>query len=325
MFLVWNWGAAIESVSFADDTLLVRRADGSVHRHRPHGEAWRVTMVPAGASRPAGAEASAVRTAGTCLPSGAGSPDVVELGVGRAADIRARQRAGARDADETAGSARRGQRSSPGGLDPFVLASGEALEFELGREEYRISEETWEEAGCPMAIVVIRVEPGTLLIEVDVRKSPLAFRGRDAADPALDNEPPDIHSDGVQLYVHDAAWSSPAGWLVVPEPGGVVRTAPVGGSRTDLPLEAGWRPTHDGYAMRFAIPTDTLSGSAPHSLGVEVVVNDMSPGRTRRRGQLVLSGGGGGGGGEGGGRNYVYLRGDRERADNFRRFIIPSV
>jgi hypothetical protein len=49
---------------------------------------------------------------------------------------------------------------------------------------------------------------------------------------------------------------------------------------------------------------------------VQVVVNDMAPERTRRRGQLVLSGRVG---------EHIYLRGDREYPASFFRLVVPDV
>jgi hypothetical protein len=68
--------------------------------------------------------------------------------------------------------------------------------------------------------------------------------------------------------------------------------------------------------MRFAIPLAALGDLAGETFGIEVVVNDMAPDRTRRRGQLVLSGARG---------ETTYLRGDREDAARFFRIRLPDV
>jgi hypothetical protein len=58
-------------------------------------------------------------------------------------------------------------------------------------------------------------------------------------------------------------------------------------------------------------------GARPGSvIGAQVVINDMAPARTRRRGQLVLAGGAG---------EHVYLRGDRESPIVFARFLLRDV
>jgi hypothetical protein len=50
------------------------------------------------------------------------------------------------------------------------------------------------------------------------------------------------------------------------------------------------------------IPYALLGDASPYSVELGIVVNEIPPGRERRRGQLVL------GGAEG---EWVYLRGDR--------------
>jgi hypothetical protein len=53
--------------------------------------------------------------------------------------------------------------------------------------------------------------------------------------------------------------------------------------------------------MKFALPVERSE-----LIAFDVIVNDAAPGRTRRRGQLVLSGAHG---------EFVYLRGDRHDPD----------
>jgi hypothetical protein len=206
-------------------------------------------------------------------------------------------------------------RSTPAERTSVPRAPAPPLLFELGAEAYRGSEESWLEAGCPRATVELLVADGELVIGVDVCKSPVVFRAADAPDPMLDNEHPDIHSDGVQLYLSAPSWPVHAAWLAVPEHAGAVRVRCVAGARTDIPLLADWHLTPGGYRMRLATPLDALGELAGAPLGVQVVVNDMSPGRERRRGQLVLSGGVG---------EFIYLRGDRESLERFRQFLLPS-
>jgi hypothetical protein len=67
--------------------------------------------------------------------------------------------------------------------------------------------------------------------------------------------------------------------------------------------------------MQFTIPLDALGGGPEVPVALDVIVNDMSPTRTRRRGQLVLSGGGG----------WVYLQGDRQSPSRFLPIVITRV
>jgi len=194
-------------------------------------------------------------------------------------------------------------------------ATDTPLHFELGADAYRRSEQNWVEAGRPAAAVHLNVDDANLIVTVAVRKSPLAFRAANTPDPELDNENPDIHSDGAQLYLAAARWSAPAGWLAVPAPDGTLRMHIVDAMRTDIPCVGSWAPTPGGYTMRFAIPLAVLGEAVSEAFGLEVVVNDMAPGRARRRGQLVLSGARG---------ETTYLRGDREDAARFLRFRLPD-
>jgi hypothetical protein len=67
--------------------------------------------------------------------------------------------------------------------------------------------------------------------------------------------------------------------------------------------------------MHFTVPLDALGGGPEVPIACDLIVNDMSPGRTRRRGQLVLSGGGG----------WIYLQGDRQSPSRFLPIVIARV
>ncbi|MFI5241509.1 MAG: heparinase II/III family protein [Gemmatimonadales bacterium] len=176
---------------------------------------------------------------------------------------------------------------------------------DLGEADYRTSELSWSEAGAPTAHVAIRASHAGIEIHVSVRKSPLFFRSSDAPDPALDNEDPDINSDGVQLHLWHDGWAEPVSWLAVPEPGtSIVRVRQSSGAGSAPPLSASWRETAQGYEMTFAVPRDAVTSE----LAIDVLINDMSADRERRRGQLVLSGARG---------ERVYLRGDRQPVDSY--------
>jgi hypothetical protein len=178
---------------------------------------------------------------------------------------------------------------------------------ELGAEHYRRSEQSWEESGRPTATVTIDRARDRLLIHVIVPRAERRFVAIDAENP-LDNDPAAIHGDGVQLYVDAGSWES--GWLLVPIPG----TSDVAGRvaegwRGELPLSVTWRPSGDGYALtaEVTLPTDVAE------FGVDVLVNESAPGRTRRRGQLVLSGAH---------REFVYLRAERHERERLLRFSL---
>ena len=197
---------------------------------------------------------------------------------------------------------------------PHLASIPHSLPFarDLGEPDYRMSEHSWSAAGAPRAHVAIDANQHELEVRVDVRKSPLFFRDADALDPALDNESPDINSDGVQLHLWCEGWREPAAWLAIPERDfSHTRMRRISGSSDAPTLTAVARETTDGYEIRFTVPRAALCPT----VSIDVLVNDMSPDRQRRRGQLVLSGARG---------DRVYLRGDRQPLECFLRVQLPS-
>jgi len=184
------------------------------------------------------------------------------------------------------------------------------LRRELGESAYRRSEQSWEEAGRPSAVVSLEQSVDRLLVRVDVPRAERRFVAMDTENP-FDNDPAAIHGDGVQLYV--AAGDHAAGWLLVPIPDSnrvARRTAE--GWRDALLLDAAWQPTVDGYSL---VATVTLPRGIS-AVDVDVLVNESAPGRSRRRGQLVLSGARG---------EFVYLRADRHERERLLRFAVGDV
>jgi hypothetical protein len=181
---------------------------------------------------------------------------------------------------------------------------GLPLHRELGAEHYRRSEQSWEEAGRPSARVSIDRAANRLTVRVDVPHAERRFVAIDAENP-FDNDPAAIHGDGVQLYV--AVGERAAGWLLVPIPGTerVARRVAEGWSDA-LSLDATWQPSRNGYVLVASVelPLDATSAD------VDVLVNESSIGRSRRRGQLVLSGADG---------EFVYLRADRHERERLLR------
>ena len=281
---VWSWANEVARVRERDGTLVVELADGTRHEHARCGDLWHIDLF-AGAARSS-----------------------IDLGGSRA---RADSQPDAMLHHATAA------------VMPIVLPRGRPAAFRLAREAYRISEVSWADAGSPEAEVTLCAIDDMLRVDVAVRKHPVHFRAPDTPDPELDNEHPDIHSDGVQLYLLAPSWPASAAWLAVPmEHGEAVRVREVAGSRAAVPLQATWARSDSGYTMRFAIPLAALTESqldASHASGdlhfaLDVIINDMTPERERRRGQLVLSGGEGA---------YIYLRGDRQSPASFLHFVIP--
>ncbi|MEP6990102.1 MAG: heparinase II/III family protein [bacterium] len=158
---VWSWSEAVVGVERHGDTLVISRADGSVHRHAREANTW---VVSGGEAQPN------VRLGGHARPFSG-------LDHGQA--------------DREAAPAR-----SSGGTRLHLMPTS----FRLGEAHYRRSEVTWQGAGAPQATVrVTRPTPGTVLVEVDVDASQRLFVPL-STENQLDNEPASINGDSVQLY-----------------------------------------------------------------------------------------------------------------------------
>jgi hypothetical protein len=177
----------------------------------------------------------------------------------------------------------------------------------LGLEDqYRRSEEPYPGPEDFSAVAYAGWDERTLYLAVEVTKPELCFRAADAPPLRLDNEPDDIHSDGVQVYLANLESDDGAGFLIVPEGvergGARVRGAGQTPGAPDA-VRGAWRRTALGYRLTVAI-----AWPAWHRVHVggqvrfDLIINEMLPGRERRVGQLVWSGGNG----------WVWLRGDRQ-------------
>ena len=173
----------------------------------------------------------------------------------------------------------------------------------LGRESYRRSEEEYQGEDMFSAQVFLGASAGKIVLAVRVKKPSLVLYDPTSPKTREDNESPDIHSDGVQWYVGLESWT---GYVAVPGKDlGTVAVRAVAGMDGGPRVEGAWGKIDGGYWMVLQYPLDTKLQTGDEFL-VDVVVNQMEPGRSRRAGQLTLSGNGG----------WVYLRGDRESSDN---------
>ncbi len=170
----------------------------------------------------------------------------------------------------------------------------------LGATHYRRAERAYQDAIPFAAAVAIFTVDDRVGFAADVTKPSLCFRAPDAPDPHLDNEIPDIHSDGIQCYLGVDGWQ---GYVVIPVVGSsAVRALSVRGTAGDAARVHGtWCQTPTGYALVVTVRTSGAPVTGTR-FRVNLIVNEMYGHRSRRAGQLALAGGGG----------YVYLRGDRE-------------
>jgi hypothetical protein len=261
---VWDVRGRVRGVATRDDVLAVALADGAVDEHHPGDRGWRVRR--------------------------AGGPTLCLAG----------------PVTDDAGVEEWPARSAPASVPRALVVDGAPLVVVIGEGHYRRTEAPWAEADRPRAEVRLAARASALgpvlVAEVQVWKDGPPTFAPARAENELDNEHPDINSDGVQLHAALADDLAPHVWLLVPEPPtGRVRVTP----RTPgaPPVDATWSPAPGGWRLRCAVPLpprgETAGGVA---LSLALAVNEIPATRDRRRGQLVLGGAAPG---------YLYLQGDR--------------
>lgn len=171
-------------------------------------------------------------------------------------------------------------------------------------DQYRRSEDPYPGPEEFSARAALGWSDGELFVAVAVTTPEPFFRPAGAAPLRLDNDPDEIHSDGLQLYVRPDAAGPVYGFLVVPDPdtGRIRVRATTGSAGAPEMVRGAAQRTDEGYAVTLALTVREWEPRAGDELGFDLLVNRMEPGRERRVGQLVWSGGGG----------WVYLRGDRQ-------------
>ena len=196
--------------------------------------------------------------------------------------------------------------SLDGSLEGFDAGEPLLLDHE---DQYRRSEEAYAGPEEFSATALLGWDSDAVYIGVDVVKADPAYRAADAAPLRLDNEPDDLHSDGLQLYFRPEADGPVYGFLVVPaDDEGGIRVHIAGGNSGDPKMvTGGWRLTETGYTVTVAVALPGWSGRPRDEIEFDLIVNEMYPDRSRRAGQLVWTGGGG----------WVYLRGDRHAPSRF--------
>ena len=300
--VVWDFTEHMPPSRVArDGTLAVTPRLGFTHRHRPpavdgRGD-WRVRYEAADASP---RDVRLALSAGLARRSGSARPPV---------------------------DAHAGTSSAVISLVP----NADPLAFDLGDAHYLRSEESWDVAGRPTARVTLVVRDDRLHLAATVRLGrPTTFVPSGTENP-LDNERAGVNGDGLQLHLGLAAPGhvEPVGaWILVPVPPGdavdVTRTTAPDLTADAVAPAATWGCAPGGWTLTAAFPLAPLRARAA-ALGVapvvalDVVINEMPPGRERRRGQLLLSGVGPGGGAGA----FVYLRGDRHDPARGLRLRLP--
>ncbi|MEP6687121.1 MAG: heparinase II/III family protein [Gemmatimonadales bacterium] len=193
-----------------------------------------------------------------------------------------------------------------GSLDGFDASAPLTLDYE---DQYRRSEEPYAGPEEFSATLLVNWDAAALYVGLDIVKAETVVRLNDAPPLQLDNEPDDIHTDGVQLYLRAEPEGPVYGLLVVlAGDDGSLRVRSTTGNLGDSGMVTGaWQPTGTGYSLTFRITLPDWHPRGTDELEFDLLVNEAQPGRLRRAGQLVWSGGGG----------WIYLRGDRQAPDAF--------
>ena len=205
----------------------------------------------------------------------------------------------------------------PPPLDGTLAGFDPSEPLELGLEDqYRRSEDAYPGPEDFSALAYAAWDEAALYLAVVVTKPDLVLRPAAAPPLKLDNEPDEIHSDGLQVYLGAARRhatddvGAPVGYLIIPnDDGHSIRARATSDTHGTAGVVSGsWRRTDTGYCVTVAIPWP--AGAYPHAGGrvsFDLIINEMLPGHLRRVGQLVWSGGGG----------WVWLRGDRQDPNRF--------
>ena len=269
---VWSWRGSVRSADIGSDVVTVTRADGSVQVHRYGNGNWTVDQTSRG-------------------------ENAIDLGTGAATSTS--------QASSTPIATSSNRDESAGRAQSMTLPFSRSL----GADHYRRSEQSWDEAGQPTAVVSVERSNHRLVVRIEVPRAERRFVDIDAENP-FDNDPAAIHGDGVQLYI--VVGEHAAGWLLVPvADSNLVARRTAEGWSDELPLDVVWQPFAHGYSLvaEITLPRHVAA------VDLDVVVNESTPGRARRRGQLVLSGAR---------DEFVYLRADRHERERLLRITLGA-
>jgi hypothetical protein len=193
-----------------------------------------------------------------------------------------------------------------GTLDGFE--PGEPLQLDH-EDQYRRSEQPYPGPEEFSATATVNWNDEALFLAVDVVKPEVISRDPQARPLRLDNEPDEIHCDGIQVYLSPGD-DMVVGLIIVPstEGGSLITRGIPGTAGSPEMVRGSWQPTQAGYRITVAIsPPGWSAMRTGEPIGFDLLVNEMQSGRLRRAGQLVWSGGGG----------WVWLRGDRQDPARF--------
>lgn len=315
---VWSPRGAVRDVERAgadSGTLRLTMHDGRRVAHGREGDGWRVVSTPVDGTR------TDVWLRGVQPTESLGAEASTEPGTPYPQPVHAAARGTPNQRWASRARVRNAVHPPTADVDLVLRDDGVPLLVRLGKGDYRRSEDAWAAAGRPRTLVRLACDRTDLRIGVDVQLGRVPHFASAGAVNDMDNERADVNSDGVQLYLRSPGEAAVAGWLLVPEAAGAVRTTSLDARAAAPPLAARWMPRGGGWQLDARVLLAALApGGAPAVVGLDLVINEMPDGRERRRGQLVLSGraaaiGAGA---------FVYLRGDRHEPDHLVRVALPG-
>ncbi|MEP7225757.1 MAG: heparinase II/III family protein [Gemmatimonadales bacterium] len=196
-------------------------------------------------------------------------------------------------------------------LDGTLEGFAESEPLQLDHEDqYRRSEEPYAGPEEFSAAATVNWNDEALFLAVEVAKAEVIARDPASRPLQLDNEPDEIHGDGIQVYLRLPYHERVIGILIVPstQEGGLIARGIAGTAGAPDMVRGSWQPTESGYRITASIsPPGWSALRSGEAIGFDLLVNEMQSGRLRRAGQLVWSGGGG----------WVWLRGDRQDPSRF--------
>jgi hypothetical protein len=274
----------VRSVDASGEQIMVETVDG-VDRHLATAAGWEIAG-PAGTTKLGGLRRSTTASAPLIDLNRPTPPEGTALYVRQAPEL-------------------------DGTLDGFDASEPMALDYD---DQYRRSEEPYHGPEEFSATLLANWNDEALYLGVDVVKAEVIVRPDDAPPLRLDNEPDDIHTDGLQLYLRPEPQGPVYGLLIVPsERDGGIRVRTISDTTGSPDMVTGaWQATGTGYSLTLRIALPDWSPRGGETLGFDFIVNEMHPDRLRRAGQLAWSGGGG----------WVYLRGDRQAAESFGTLVL---
>jgi hypothetical protein len=182
---------------------------------------------------------------------------------------------------------------------PVVMPASTAIDLN-DESQFRRAEAPYEGPAIFSAHATLKVREENLHVEVEVTARDPWFRPPGAEDPEWENENPNIHSDGIQLYIDNAGFF---GWLIVPDSddSDSLLVTSVGGTDGDAAMISGgsWKMTDQGYRVSFDV---VFPEPLVDDYGFDLYVNRGRETQERRSGQLIWSGARG---------TRLYLAGDR--------------